>query len=422
MRLFRFLALAGLLALCIPLAGCGSKSYTQSVDLFYQNRSEEAVEAFDAYGGGVRSRDELVYYLNASVARHVAEDYEGSNDLLETAHQRLDELNTRSVSGELGRFAINEMTVDYAGEPFEQARIYYFKSLNYVLMGDLESALVEGRRLDLFLRVLHDQRHGKSAYAEDAYLRYWTGMLYEAAGETNDAFIAYRNALALYREQSKFTSVTAPEDLPSSAVRTARALGFGKQAEKILRDHPRANGSNQPDRGNVIVILHAGRAPQKVSRTIIVPSHEGIPVKIAVPELVHYRNPAPGARVVLGAAPRGQPPLTDNVSQLSEKALDERKKGIIGRLVARAVAKEIAAQQARKASWVAEVGVRVAGAFAEKADTRGWDTLPAYVYVVRLSLPPGRHDVSLALGNLPIAYWDVEIEAGRTIFVKQRHL
>jgi hypothetical protein len=84
------------------------------------------------------------------------------------------------------------------------------KSLNYVLMGDLESALVEGRRLDLFLRLLRDERHGKDAYLEDAFLSYWTGMLYEAAGETNDAFIAYRNALALYREQSKFTGVTAP--------------------------------------------------------------------------------------------------------------------------------------------------------------------------------------------------------------------
>ena len=56
------------------------------------------------------------------------------------------------------------------------------------------------------------------------------------------------------------------------------------------------------------------------------------------------RNPASGARVLLGTARRGQPPLTDNVSQLSEKAFDERKKGIIARLVARAVAREIAAQ------------------------------------------------------------------------------
>jgi hypothetical protein len=30
--------------------------------------------------------------------------------------------------------------------------------------------------------------------------------------------------------------------------------------------------------------------------------------------------------------------------------------------------------------------------------------------------------VSLALGNVPIAYWDVEIKTGRTVFVKQGYL
>ena len=143
MQLLRLVAPAArLLAVCSLLPGCGSKSFSESVGLFYQNRMEESAGAFEAYGARVRGRDELVYLLNASVAHHVAGDYETSNRLLETAHRRLDELKVRSVSGELGRFVISETTVDYVGEPFEQARIHYFKSLNYVLMGDLESALI----------------------------------------------------------------------------------------------------------------------------------------------------------------------------------------------------------------------------------------------------------------------------------------
>ena len=422
MQLLRLVAPAArLLAVCSLLPGCGSKSFSESVGLFYQNRMEESAGAFEAYGARVRGRDELVYLLNASVAHHVAGDYETSNRLLETAHRRLDELNVRSVSGELGRFLVSETTVDYVGEPFEQARIHYFKSLNYVLMGDLESALIEARRLDLLLRVLQDERHGKDAYSEDAFLRYWTGVLYEAAGETNDAFIAYRNALVLYPEQGEFTHVATPEDLVSSALRTARALGFDDQAERILRDHPRTDGSSRPGSGSVIVLLHAGRAPQKVSRTIILPSHEGIPVKVALPELVRFRNPGP-TRVVVGTAPRNPPPIADNLAQLSKQALAEGNKARAARLVARAVTKEIAAQQARNAGVLAEVGVRLAGAFAEKADTRGWETLPARVYLARLRLPPGRHDVSLVSSNVPIGYWDVEVEAGATVFVKHRQL
>ena len=392
------------------LLGCAS-GFEQSVDLFYRNRMEASAESFEGYGDRVKRRDQLVYYLNASVPHQVLDDYEASNGLLEPAVRHLDVIMTRSVTGEAGRFLVNEGTVDFTGEPFERARIHYFKSLNYALDGDLEGALVEARRLDLFLGALRAARNGRDAYSEDGYLRYWTGLLYEAAGETNDAFIAYRKALDLYAEQFAFTGVRAPADLPASALRTARALGFDEPAATIARAYPgvdvaaaadsAAAAAGAADSGAVVVVLHAGRAPRKVSRSTILPSHEGIPVKVAFPQLVHYRNSGGRTRVLVGESPAEPLVLVDDVASISEQALGDRKKAIAGRLVARAVAKEVAAQQARaKSGALAEIAVRLAGAATEKADTRGWDTLPAQVYVARLRLPPGRHDVSLALRNL----------------------
>ena len=173
MRTHRLLALGAAAALSAFLAGCAaSKKYQEAVDLFYNGRMRESAEAFDAYGQRAPGRDRVVYYLNASVARQLIRDYEGSNRLLDSAYDRIEERSAKSVSGELGRFAINESTVDFLGEPFEQARIHYLKSLNYLMLDDLESAVVEARRLDLFLRALSREREGSDGYAEDAYLRY----------------------------------------------------------------------------------------------------------------------------------------------------------------------------------------------------------------------------------------------------------
>ena len=216
--------------------------------------------------------------------------------------------------------------------------------------------------------------------------------------------------------------MTAPDDLVGSALRTARALGFQDEARKILAAHPRAESASE-GRGNLILVFHSGRAPKKVSRAMIVPSHEGIPVKIALPALVRFKDSGAAARIEVTrtwVAPR----ISDDVAQLADQALDERKVAIMGRLIARAVAKEIAAQQARnKGGLWAEIGVRIAGAVTENADTRSWDTLPARVYVARLRLSPGRHDVKLVVRGRPVAAWDVEVGEGlQVVFLKERTL
>ena len=74
-------------------------------------------------------------------------------------------------------------------------------ALNYTAAGHHEDALVEARKVDSKLNVINSRYADdkKNVYKEDAFIRFLMGVLYEAEGEVNDAFISYRKAEEIYR-------------------------------------------------------------------------------------------------------------------------------------------------------------------------------------------------------------------------------
>ena len=57
----------------------------------------------------------------------------------------------------------------------------------------------------------------------------------------------------------------------------------------------------------------------------------------------------------------------------------------------------------------------------ERADTRAWLGLPHRIWIARLRLPPGRHDVALTLGGDDVVVLDpVDVRPGERSFVTAR--
>jgi hypothetical protein len=79
-------------------------------------------------------------------------------------------------------------------------------------------------------------------------------------------------------------------------------------------------------------------------------------------------------------------------------SFDAEKPTIFFRSIVRGLTKYLASRGAEKVGGKG-LGVlaNILGAVTEKADTRSWLTLPGQVHVLRLHLPPGRHDVKLEL-------------------------
>ena len=89
----------------------------------------------------------------------------------------------------------------YAGEDHELVLMHYFKALNFLRMNQFDEALVECRRINNKLNLLNDRyEKKKNRYRRDAFALNLMGIAYEASGDVNNAFIAYRNAYEAYDE------------------------------------------------------------------------------------------------------------------------------------------------------------------------------------------------------------------------------
>ena len=79
----------------------------------------------------------------------------------------------------------------------------------------MEDALVEVRKINIRLQQLNDKYPDhKNRYQRDAFAQLLMGLIYDAAGDYNNAFIAYRNAYNTYQtDYLKNFGLAAPEQL-----------------------------------------------------------------------------------------------------------------------------------------------------------------------------------------------------------------
>jgi len=403
-----------LLALVVAasMAACGRATLHGAIDALCAGDISGADTGLARYRERVGSNDSLLYLLNGGVVKQLRGDYRESNRLLEAAEVWVEEFLTRSVSREAASFLVNDQTRPYAGATYEQALINYYKALNYLLLGEVGEAVVECRRLDVRLNDLASRVGKVGLFGEEAFLRYFTGLLYEAAGEPSDALVAYRNALNLYGR-------AAPTALAEATIRLARRVGLTDVVETVGADFPAA-ASAAPPPAQVVVVVHAGRVPHKVTESVVVPTVHGFPVRLSLPAL----RDAPGRSrsVTVTAGGRGgHAVLVEDVAAVAHRELDDRRGRDLARLVARAVSKELAAQAARqKGGDVAGILVRVANIATEVADTRSWEALPAQIYLAWLPVAPGAVTLDVAVDGRRVAQEPLELRDGAMVFRKYR--
>ena len=71
--------------------------------------------------------------------------------------------------------------------------------------------MVECRRMDIQLQVLSSRYRSERKFQRDAFIHTLMGLVYDATHDYNNAFIAYRNAYNIYREDyASLYGVDAP--------------------------------------------------------------------------------------------------------------------------------------------------------------------------------------------------------------------
>jgi len=431
-------------------------------------RAAEIVEQ-NANEYGATSR--LLYGMDRGITLQLAGRYRESNAELDRAEEEVERLYTRTIRSETAAFLSNDNALPYEGDAYEHVMINVIKALNYAAQGQLQEALVEARRIDHRLNVLSDRVQETGRYRSDGFARYLTGILYEAAGELNNAFIAYRNAFEAYEAMSGWSRTPPPPSLRSDLLRTAEALDLTAEFERYRQAFPDVAFESVPAHeqlAQVILISYNGRAPRKEDRYIDLPVSvdalqlvllnrglsqsafqrnraadsllygiNGQVVRVALPRLVSQKTRVPFEAMTLtdtgGRAVTVRSELAHNVTALAEKSLSERMPAITSKALARAATKFAMAEGATFGAVQAAgrdigplvgliVGLLTKGlaVASEEADKRSWQTLPDEIHVARAWVSPGLHQVSIQPSGQGKGERLLNLDQGQTTFLIQR--
>jgi hypothetical protein len=423
-------------AVACLLSGCAQHAQVicRPLELISARDYAAAVEALDETAIASSSNDRFLYRVQRGHLLHLAGEYKASNREFEIAVDALRELEPFSLSETVSDYTLNEAARAYHGEDFERAYVHYYMALNYLAMDDLEEALVECRRVDQVFREL-DGRYAEDTgrYQDDGFIRYLTGLIYEARGERDAAFIDYRKAVLDYRgEGGAATGMRVPSGLLRSFVCNGRARGRDEDVAAVV-DSVDVTCDEEPS-GEIVVLIESGWAPYKREAALRVPIvRDRVPraywehpdleavIKIAVPELESVPVEAGGYSVAIvdsasdeertvAFAERAQ-----DIDALSRWTLARRLPALTARSAIRTTLKAVAvvkAQEAREKGreeqeekgetrgWLARIFdfavdhvVPVVVGETEQADTRSWITLPSEIWIARARVDPGEYEL-----------------------------
>lgn len=409
-RRARIWAAAGLAA---ALSGCATLPITDRLDSRLAGGEYAAgladLEKAKAQYQGPNS---LLYYLDQGSLAQRAGDFALSNQALEQAELLIEQLAPVSISEAAASLLVNDTTLSYSGEDFEQVMVNVMKALNYLYLGDFSGAQVEARKVNNRLLALSD-RYGKEAvYKEDAFARYLAAFAYEAAGEYDDAYIDYRKAYQLYREYAAQFGAAEPEPLKADLLRLSRWLGFADDYEAWRQAFGAegAESTRRPvPRSEVLLVLYDGLMFRKVTRFTAVeirdPDDHPYLLKVAFPDFKPRHPALESAELLQDGAPPVPAFLAEPLAGIAVKNLAQRLGLISAKAIARATAKYIAAYQLRKAAGKQDEGAGLLVGLAaniytwatEQADTRSWRTLPQRFWLFRVPVPAGDHTLTLVL-------------------------
>lgn len=444
--------------LVLALQSCAS--YHKSMGSYYKYLQEEnytdAQRSITNNNLINKNRNTLLYNLEMGKLYRLQNDYVNSNIHLNIA-DAIAESNYKSVGDVVISNVANPMLQYYRGEDYEPFMMHYYKALNYTSLGLTEDAVVEARRITLSNNSQYNKFLQKDKrYSQDAFALNLQGMIYEMAGDINNAFIAYRNAIEIYEKNNgSYYDVQIPAQLKLDYARCAYTLGM--QEDICLPD----SLFTQNENGYAIIFIEEGLAPIKKQNEIMLTSNGNKFGGFYYADANGYENnfdfdyatynigaeDLTKVRTMRIAMPTYQvqyfntknitiknnesnytPQLAQNINSLAVNTLQERFVTEMANALARQITKKIVEKaggalaegiakstakenkkdtteeqkesrkekqknKAEAIGMVAGFALNLLNNATEKADTRNWQSLPAFVHYVRVPLQAGENKI-----------------------------
>jgi uncharacterized protein len=406
-------------AVCIFASACGSARMNdrESDSLFRQGRYAETAERLQKKmeKEGEDSRDRLLYLLDIGLSHHLAGNFAESNKALLEAEKVADIKDYTSLANETATLLVTDNIKHYKGEDFEKVLVNVYLAMNFALMGNYESALIEARKVNRKLYLMVSE--GKRKYKQNAFASYLSGILFESQGEFNDAYVDYKKVRELMPE---FKPVGRDLWRMAQALRMPDEMErWDKEYALTAEDHQEAMktrlGKGKNRKAEIIVLYQNGISPVKRPN----------PNLPSIPEFHPRSNPVQTAQVTVDNLEAGQPVPLHNIEETAIENLKEKYAGIIAKKLAGAAAKLVVANQIQQRTNNAALGdlARLVMFASDQADCRSWNLLPRDLQLLRVPVEPGPHTVRVVPvgGGAPMEK-TIHVDPGKKVFATFRYV
>ena len=399
------------------IIGCAGYKFQEVVEPLETGKPESAYTYLQKHAP---KTPDIPYQFEFGLVAHYANLFAESNAALDIAGDIAEDRYTKSVSKELGSLVTSDKLRPYSGTQYERLLSHYYRALNYAYLKQLDGALVECRRATNLINYFKGEDE-KYDFFGTGFLAHLSGILFEAAGEWNDALISYKQAAEYYKNASEKTGVKMPPDIGNSLVRLTRRLGFTDEFERYQQQY----GESPPrpeNTGELVLFYESGYVPAKSEAALMFPilkkddvedeefvstliGREGMVfedveleylLRVVIPTISSHRPHLAGIKVTIGREHQKSGVLVEDVENIAIETFKAERPIILLRTLVRAVGKYLLFRQADKKNEALGLLTNLAGVLTEQADTRSWQTLPNQIFMVRMPLPAGTHTINLS--------------------------
>jgi hypothetical protein len=400
----------------VVLSGCAT-DYTREMRPVTSNlrmdRPDLAIEEFRKNFTDSTGRNRLLYLMELGNLMRLSGDFAGAQNLLLQADRLSDQQRGIELGQEVEAFLSSDLALEFRGADYEKVFINYCLAVSYASENNMEDALVECRRVNDKLRVLNqDYEENKNRYSDDAFIRYFMGILYEKAGDLNNALIAYRNSASVYDSSYAVDyGLPAPGRVRSDILRLSSTLGMQSIYQDYSTRWPCESWENEgpdQDHGEIVVILEVGMIPARIEKSYTFIVNDRV-YRVSLPAIALRRRESWTVTLSSGDT-QTSGFLAEDLTGIARKNLEDHAGRDIARAVARLAIKagvteageqlvEELTEENSGISRVTGLVLSIFGAVTERADLRAWLTLPSQIFVARLRLPEGEHPVRVEVNG-----------------------
>ncbi len=425
-----FAAAGGLLL--VACAASYTSMMTPVIGDLNRGMPEQAIADLKSSFPDSTGNDRLLYLMELGNLARYSGQYGLASSILLAADRLSDVQRGTDLGQQAGAMLTSDLALEFRGADYEKVFINYALAASYAAAGNIEDAVVEARRVNEKLLEFND-RYGDNPnrYTDDAFIRYFMGVLYEMDGDIDDALISYRLAMAAYDSvYSRDYGFSAPERLRSDAMRLADAIGYQSLLDTYSSQWPSIGYQHLPSgSGEIVAVVELGTIAPREERDFTVVADDRV-YRLALPVLPDFSRRTIQGSISAGGVSSDLFLVQDMNGIARENLLDQAGRNVIraaARLAVKAGVSELGESIAEEFTDDENVSsgiglvLSILGAATEQADLRAWLTLPGQIYMTRITLPAGTWPVTVNVDGGSIQQTPVQVRDGEItlLFIRE---